>query len=487
MIDLDFKLSITEGKKELHIDGHVYGNYDYALQKLSMQENQPINWGLRHAKGTRLLSYVLLHQIYSGFAEQYHTEFTVFLRGLTSNKEHNFTSSDVDKWLKENIDSLKTIKVTIDRPKQDVSFENYEKLVKWHQLHESEYATILSLNHRRHPFTKLFDHMQQVIYSYQGAAIDHPDFQCGQKISSAINNYVIGDYAIDQKEPFFFLVNHRCFTAAKKMYADKPKVARIMLLYFMNVVEGYPDHPKHDSCFYEGVISAYLHNNEIKSSDDGLIVKIEKDIRDYTSSLDELKKINRDYKNMLINHKSILEKNINENEESYDKAFSKYTSDFKSDFDKIKKVYDADIQLQAPAKYWKKKACVHLCQYMAYLALTIASIGFLAYYLFLYFPNSVNLMNLMDIIRAITLSSLGIWAIRIFSKLFTSHHHLHTDASQKVVMMQVYLALVAKKKLDNASDKEYILNPLFQRTNDGMAGDINPHDFISMLKSINKK
>lgn len=80
------------------------------------------------------------------------------------------------------------------------------------------------------------------------------------------------------------------------------------------------------------------------------------------------------------------------------------------------------------------------------------------------------------------------WAIRLVIRLFLSHSHLRTDAAERVVMMQTYLALLEDYKLKEDRDRSLILTALFRPASDGMVKDENiPHPMLDAITRLTGK
>ncbi|MGZ5198324.1 MAG: DUF6161 domain-containing protein [Telluria sp.] len=80
------------------------------------------------------------------------------------------------------------------------------------------------------------------------------------------------------------------------------------------------------------------------------------------------------------------------------------------------------------------------------------------------------------------------WAIRLLIRLFLSHSHLRTDAAERVVMTQTYLALLEENKLSEEKDRSLILSALFRPASDGMVKEENiPHPMLDAITRLSGK
>lgn len=78
--------------------------------------------------------------------------------------------------------------------------------------------------------------------------------------------------------------------------------------------------------------------------------------------------------------------------------------------------------------------------------------------------------------------TLGLWLIRTFARMFLSNWHLAADASERVVMVQTYLALLQEGSGLDTSDRELIITALFRKASTGIVrDDANPPMLVSQL------
>jgi hypothetical protein len=150
--------------------------------------------------------------------------------------------------------------------------------------------------------------------------------------------------------------------------------------------------------------------------------------------------------------------------------------------------YLEQMKLKAPVEYWREKATGHrtaarnLRHYVwGFFVLMIGGyvIAFAALHqqlsaFLLQFQGSTGALLVISAAFAL-LASLPLWVGRLLIKFYLSEHHLATDAKEREVMTQTYLALTAEGAVDQ-KDRTLILGALFRSTPDGVVKDNSQPD-----------
>ena len=161
--------------------------------------------------------------------------------------------------------------------------------------------------------------------------------------------------------------------------------------------------------------------------------------------------------------------------------------------DAVKDAYQEQMRLQAPVKYWADKSRAHsdsaftwgawIAIYLV-LALLVVIAGFDNAWDAL---DGEKLTSRHFLLAAVVGAGLTLmfWIARLMVRIFLAERHLHTDAEERRVMTQAYLALI---KEGAASDQEriVILSALFRTASDGIvkddgAGDISLPAMVARL------
>jgi hypothetical protein len=175
-------------------------------------------------------------------------------------------------------------------------------------------------------------------------------------------------------------------------------------------------------------------------------------------------------------------------------AISSFTSNAKEEIERFTDLIKSQISLQGPTEYWESKRWWHRfstfvsgISFMAYIGacLWIVNRAFFARYgsifdfLDHWKESSLGAVALMGGILAVTLM-----LARVLYRIFASQLHLWNDASERVTMIQTYLALAEK---DHVKEEFLgaLLSRLFSPASDGIIRDdlgaIGPIDLTSKL------
>ena len=157
------------------------------------------------------------------------------------------------------------------------------------------------------------------------------------------------------------------------------------------------------------------------------------------------------------------------------------TESAQSDWIKLKSTYDAELAVRAPVVYWKSKTQSHLILSWIFAVLSVlVGIGiFICIYLetlsLIVPPKGLEHPELWHpeywrLGLLVSTGLFGVWIVRIIVCLFLSNFHLQTDAKERVVMIQTYLALIRKGKL-STENEHYILTTLFRPSSTGIMKD----------------
>lgn len=168
--------------------------------------------------------------------------------------------------------------------------------------------------------------------------------------------------------------------------------------------------------------------------------------------------------------------------------FQQEATDTSARLESTHSAYLEQMKLKAPVEYWREKATGHrnsargLRHYVwGFFALMIGGyvIAFAAMHqqiaaFLLQFQGSTGALLVISAAFAL-LASLPLWVGRLLVKFYLSEHHLATDAREREVMTQTYLALTADGAVDE-KDRSLILSALFRSTPDGVVKDSSQPD-----------
>lgn len=149
----------------------------------------------------------------------------------------------------------------------------------------------------------------------------------------------------------------------------------------------------------------------------------------------------------------------------------------------VEKRYLEQMTLQAPVVYWKSRAERHSAQFKTmsiaasiYAAFAVVGIG-VGGFVFLrqeianiVATDAPSQIILVELSIFLMLATVVFWVGRILSKILLSERHLATDAAERAVMAETYLALQNDGALSEA-ERPLVLSALFRASTDGIVKD----------------
>jgi Family of unknown function (DUF6161) len=253
-----------------------------------------------------------------------------------------------------------------------------------------------------------------------------------------------------------------------------------------------------------GVIASYCFENgwkdsaasekqaldELRVNWQGIFQKFEKELK---AESEKHIKLNSDGEALLKKQQSDGETLL----KKQDTLFAELVTTTKNEWQNLKTTYDAELAIRAPVLYWKKKTTSHLILSWVFAGLAIIVGGVIFYSIFrevkTLLTPPVGVANPEQWhpeywrLALLTASGLfGVWIVRIVVRLFLSNVHLHTDAKERVTMVQTYLALLRRGKITK-DDERLILQTLFRPTSTGiMKDDGVPLTALEAISKLNK-
>lgn len=160
-----------------------------------------------------------------------------------------------------------------------------------------------------------------------------------------------------------------------------------------------------------------------------------------------------------------------------DGEFEKLVGDHKQEMENLRKTFREEIALRAPASYWEDKRKGHERMSKITGALSFGGIagaagvlGWLIHDLLrTAAPNTAP--EAWRVAMLVLIGLFAVWGVRLVVRMFLSHLHLATDASERVVMARTYLSLIEGDRLASKEDRQLILQALFRPTADGIVKD----------------
>ena len=76
---------------------------------------------------------------------------------------------------------------------------------------------------------------------------------------------------------------------------------------------------------------------------------------------------------------------------------------------------------------------------------------------------------------------MGFWLLRVMVKLYTMHVYLETDARERIVLIQTYLALLTEGVDATEEEKRIVMSSLFRPAANVMVDEREPYTTIETL------
>ncbi len=154
----------------------------------------------------------------------------------------------------------------------------------------------------------------------------------------------------------------------------------------------------------------------------------------------------------------------------------------------IQQAFREKMALRAPVEYWESRKTYHEGRTKWLGGFSFGSLAVLALGLVLagvWVLRTLNEKGQPDAWRlslVVLLAVVGVWAVRLIVRMFLSHIHLATDASERVTMVKTYLSLVESGGALGDEDRKLILQAIFRPASDGLVKDEGmPHPMLELL------
>lgn len=258
--------------------------------------------------------------------------------------------------------------------------------------------------------------------------------------------------------------------------------------------------------FFSGLIRGFLFKNEIDwtaSAHGKVLARLQatykKQLADQETRLQQLEaanlKLNQAHDSTLTEKSAALEELkttqtalFDELHKNKDEAFTNLASTHEANLKAIEETYNSKLALQKPVDYWNKKCRHHVelaTRFAIASVITLIALGTglsaVIYWAFGRLGENENPKHWQVGVTIVT-AFFVVWVVRILVRLFLSHQHLASDASERVTMVQTYLSLSREGEAGVAvTDRTIILQQLFKSASDGIVkDDAAPPGFLEL-------
>lgn len=214
----------------------------------------------------------------------------------------------------------------------------------------------------------------------------------------------------------------------------------------------------------------------------------------------ELSEYKTNYNKLKNEYDELVEKNEEtgllwqKRTQEMEKQFSDQIEKNDTDLKGLKETYETHMALSAPTHYWKRKEVQHgrnILQVKKWLVsvsvITLLLLGVAAWFIL---PETGVRDELpwRNLGLFLLVSTFCLWFVRLLVKLLLSNIHLLSDAQERVVMIQTFMAMLRHSESREKLAKEdiaLVLAPIFKPSTTGVikddGGPMTLSDFISRL------
>lgn len=380
------------------------------------------------------------------------------------------------------------IRVELGPGKETIQFKDYEELKAWILAEQPKWSWLISYMNSDGNLSNILNNGQMWainnlhshIMNYQG----NPEGS-RQQVIEIFRNYLGGQRAVRSESPAgkFIL----------KM-AEKEPVQAAWALAMLTAPAASLNLNAQSTASMDGVLRAVLWLNGLK----GTALSEKAALDDLFLSAKESHRQNQevidDSRNALKAFDVDREERLAAFELQRDQAVKAAADTFdaelvvaKQRLAALERTYEAHLALSAPVRYWQRKARTHSKSLKWMIGTTLgAALLFVA-------GISLEVRYLMPTIDGkswpqpwklgLVLLSLTmvIWLLRLLVKVTLSQLHLKTDAEERMVFANAYLALLKRDKAIDPTDREMILQTLFRPSATGIVDDGGPATPIEII------
>jgi len=178
----------------------------------------------------------------------------------------------------------------------------------------------------------------------------------------------------------------------------------------------------------------------------------------------------------------------------FEKEKAEQISRHEKEMKEIQKKFRDDLAVRSAVEYWANKQGGHRASAQKWLtaSLILMAIGAGALVYIIYNVESPKeaVSAVSFAMRFTLLATLLVWPLRIFVRNYMSHVHLATDAAERAVIVQTYLALINDPDVKDSKElKEHVLpralENIFRHAQSGFVKD-DAMPAVSIIESLTK-
>lgn len=361
-----------------------------------------------------------------------------------------------------------------------LDFKTFEELSRWISEERSSFNWLSNIG--KNLSTHLHRHIDRYFHEAITITNKHPSFREDDSSRKALTSQLIEWFKSAYATRNLILSSSSEIKFVNSLRGQSPEAAAHALAHILNYSNAVNWGFESPAGFF-GAASAFQFKNGLsKHALNAEIASLNDLKNDWDKILEECKGEFREINEAHSNAQNSFIEFIRAASESFAKfeidskeTISSIVSQSHTDLGKIKNTYDQYMALSAPVSYWTSKKTFHskkipyfrnwtiLIGVLGGSALIAGSIALLL--------NDIDKVPYWKLTILLLSGTLLFWLLRVMTKLLLSHIHLESDAHEREVMAQTYLALLKEKSGLKEDDKKLILTTLFRPTSSGIIND----------------
>lgn len=242
-----------------------------------------------------------------------------------------------------------------------------------------------------------------------------------------------------------------------------------------------------DKKYFKGILEAYKYENQevaFTKLEDNFNESI-LDIKEKIIKVhDNLYRVSQEYHQNLIESYNDFSGDISSWRDTIKSEVESYLNEKVNKFKDLEISYKEKLKLEAPIDYWDKLYNEYNKKGKTWTTVAVITsvVMIILLMIILYnVPSQLNVtldsfsfQSLRATLILALLVSIGVYLIRLFTKLALSAYHLSRDAKERYQLTYVYLSLINEGKISD-QDRTIVLQALFSRADTGLLkGDSSP-------------
>jgi len=176
-----------------------------------------------------------------------------------------------------------------------------------------------------------------------------------------------------------------------------------------------------------------------------------------------------------------------QNSKEQRRSFDAVLAEQKKELEAIKEAYNTGLGAKAPAAYWSEKKTSHNWWAIGFGGCFLLVLVGGTYMVFQALKD-VKATNYTEYLPLMVIAFAVLWVCRLLARLMLSNIHLATDAAERTVMTEAYLAMLKEGRAIADNDRQALIMALFRPTSSGVIKDDGapPHTLEWLFNKIAK-